>query len=274
MMTLILFLAVLTASAAVTYVTYDLLQQKENKVLYFSAPENKIPGVQQLGAYISRNRVLTLFYSVALVLLLLGHYLFALMVILGVLLRFQRQQSRRRREMIENLPSAIAIMTRSMRAGQTIEKSMNSVLEFTSSKEISLFFKRVLRMVYVSGKPTHEVLMEEAKKNRFNEIAMLASILETHAEIGGNVIDVLSIFEEQMRRTMVTQKKIISLMTEGRTSIIILAVIPLLVLGAVFNFTPEYLTFFLREEGRTGLMLIALFYLFGIGSSIAFVKGR
>jgi Flp pilus assembly protein TadB len=274
MMAIALFLVVLTAASAATYVTYEVLLQKENKTLHFAEVRQKTAGMQKLSRYVTRHKVMALVFAAALLLLLLGHYLLAPMLVLGAIVRLQNLRSKRRKEIVKNLPGAIAIMTRSMRAGQTIEQSMNSILDFTGSKETRAFFKRVLQMVYISGKPTHEVLLEQANRNRLNEVAMLASILESHAQVGGNITEVLSIFEEQMRRTMVTQKKIISLMTEGRTSIIILAAIPLLVLGAVLNFTPDYLGFFLREEGRFGLMLIVLFYLFGIGSSILFVRGR
>jgi tight adherence protein B len=275
MMAIALFLVALTAAFAATYVTYERLQQKENKSLHFAVPGGKkTAAFQRLRGYVSRHRVMVPVFAGALLLLLLGHYLLAPALVLGAVAHRQSLRSKRRREIVENLPGAIAIMTRSMRAGQTIEQSMNSILDFTGSQETRAFFNRVLKMVYISGRPTHEILLEQAKRNRFNEMAMLASILESHAQVGGNVTEVLSIFEEQMRRTMVTKKKVISLMAEGRTSIIILAAIPLVVLGAVLSFTPDYLGFFLREEGRLGLMIVVLFYLFGIGSSILLVRGR
>lgn len=273
-MAIILFLVVAVVVSAVIYVTYDALARKEHEVLRFAVVAKKRPWMERFNGFFAENKVMVLTCTAAALLLLLGHYLLASVLVLAAIARTQYLHSKKRKEILENLPGAIAIMTRSLRAGQTIENAVKSVIGFTASEEIRALFKRILQMVYISGKPMCEVLFDQAKKNRLNEMTMLASIFDTHAHVGGNITEVLTIFEEQMRRTMVTQKKIISLMTEGRTSIIILAAIPLLVLGAVLNVTPDYLKFFLTEEGRFGLILIVLFYLSGIGFSIAFVRGR
>lgn len=273
-MAIILFIIVTVVVAFVIYMTYDALQRKEEESLRFVEVEKHRPWMDEINNYFAANKVMVLTVTGAVLLLLLGHYLLAPILVLAVIVRSQYQQSVKRKEILENLPASIAIMTRSLRAGQTIENSVKSVIDFTASEEIRSLFKRILHMAYISGKPMSDVLFDLAKQSRLNEMSMLASILDTHAHVGGNITEVLTIFEEQMRRTMVTQKKIISLMTEGRTSIIILAIIPLLVLGAIINVTPDYLKFFLTEEGRFGLILIVLFYLSGIGFSIAFVRGR
>lgn len=274
MMAIILFLLVSVLVTAAIYVTYSVLSRREHELLRFAVVSKKKPWVQQLNSYYAHNQVTVLISAAAALLLLLGHYLLCATLVLAVIARSRYLRSQKRKEILENLPGAIAIMTRSLRSGQTIENAMKSVIDFTASEEIRMLFKRILHMVYISGKPIHEVLFDQAKQNRLNEMTMLASILDTHAHVGGNITEVLTIFEEQMRRTMVTEKKVASLMSEGRTSIMVLAAIPLLVVGAVWNTTPDYLTFFFTEEGRFGLILVVLFYLSGIGFSIAFVRGR
>lgn len=274
MSAIFLFLMVTAAATVAMYATYTVLARKEHETFRFAVVEKKRPWMEELKRYYAANKVTVVTSAAAALLLLLGHYLLAPTLVLSVIVRSQYLQSQKRKEILENFPGAIAIMTRSLRAGQTVDNAVKSVITFTASEEIRGLFKKILQMAYVSGKPMCEIFFDVAKQNRLNEMTMLASILDTHAHVGGNITEVLSIFEEQMSRTMVMQKKIVSLMTEGRTSIIILAAIPLLVLGAVWNFTPDYLKFFLTAEGRIGLILVVLFYLSGIGFSVAFVRGR
>jgi tight adherence protein B len=273
-MELILFLTAFVIGVAVAYGVYDLIQQKETQT-FFAGGHGRQSGWVEYGlAYLSRMRVPIMTVLLMSGLLFLGHYLLALGLVLAVLAQAKYQEIRRRREIVGNLPAAIAILTRSLRSGQTIDKALESVVEFTVSEELRALFKKIVQVIYISGRPPHEVLLEEAKGARCNEMIMLASILESHARIGGNIVDVLTIFEEQLRRNMITQKKIDSLMAEGQTSIMVLAAIPLVVFAAVYSTAPDYLQFFLQPEGRLGLILIPLFYLLGVGSAIALVKGR
>ncbi len=273
-MELALFLVAFIGGVAATYGVYDLLQQKETHTFFAGGQGKKSGWVEQALAYIVRMRVPILTIMLTSGLLLLGYFLIALGVVLAVLAEAKYREIRRQREIVGNLPATIAILTRSLRAGQTIEKALESVVEFTASEELRALFKKIVRVIYISGRPPHEVILEQAKQERCNEMIMLGSILESHASIGGNIIEVLSIFEEQLRRNIITQKKIASLMAEGQTSIVVLSAIPLIVFAAVYVTTPDYLQFFLRPEGRIGLFLIPAFYLLGVGSAIAMVKGR
>lgn len=273
-MELALFLIAFVAGVGVTYGVYGLIQQREAQTFFAGGHGRHIGWMEQGLAYLSRMRVPILTVLLMSGLLLLGRYLLALGVVLAVLAQSKYREIRRRREIVGHLPAAIAILTRSLRSGQTIDKALESIVEFTVSEELRALFKKIVRVVYISGRAPHEVLLEEAKRERSNEMIMLASILESHARIGGNIVEVLSIFEEQLRRNMITQKKIDSLMAEGQTSIMVLAAIPLVVFAAVYSAAPDYLQFFLQPEGRLGLILIPLFYLLGVGSAIALVKGR
>lgn len=273
-MGVLLFVIVFVAAAGTAFVVYDRLQEKETQGFFAGGHTPKEARTQQAVAFAGRYRIAILTAVLTVALLLLKHHLIALGVVLAVLAQAKYRESRRRREIVENLPSAIATLTRSLRSGQTIEKAIESVVEFTASEELHALFKRIVRVMYISGRAPHEVLLEQARHERSNEMMMLASILESHARIGGNIVEVLTIFEEQLRRSMVTQKKIASLMAEGQTSIMVLSVIPLIVFAAVITTTPDYLQFFLRPEGRWGLVLIPAFYLMGVGSAVVLVKGR
>ena len=240
MMVIILFVLTALLAGGTAYVTFAVLQHRESEALRFAVPKSDTAWKERLKRYFSRNKM-ALFITVAVgILLLFGFYLIALFVILGALLWVQQLHSKRRREIVEHLPAAVAIMVRSMRAGQTIDKAMKSVVDYTSSPVLGTFFQRIVQLVYISGRPVHEILFEQARREQINELNMLASILESHTQVGGNIIEVLTVFEEQMRRTMVTDKKIGSLMSEG----------------------------------RWGLVLVPLFYLIGVGFSIAFARGK
>jgi len=270
----ILFIVVALLATSVIYSTFMWLQHREKEALRFAVPRSSGGLKAQFDRYFSRNRVVLFVGAAALLLFVFRLYLVALLLLLAAVLRKVYLRAKRRREILEHLPAAVAIMTRSLKAGQTIEKSLKSVVEYSASPAIKTLFQRIVQMVYISGRPVHEVIFEQARQEQNNELNMLASILESHAQVGGNVIEVLGIFEEQMRRTTVTEKKISALMSEGRTSIVILAIIPLVVFAAVLKMSPGYLDFYLRPEGRLGLFLVPLFYLIGVGFSVAFVRGK
>ena len=274
MIPVLFFFTVALSSAAAAYLTLVWLKSREEKAMRFALPQKGSGSETRISHYVSSHRMLLAVVTAAVLLALFRLYLFALLILLAALLNKVYQRAKRRRDILEHLPGAVAIMTRALRAGQTIDKSLKSVVEYSASPAIRELFQRIVQMLYISGRPVHEVMFEQARREQSNELNMLASIMESHAQVGGNVTEVLGIFEEQMRRTTVTEKKISALMSEGRTSIAILAIIPLIVFAAVFKFSPDYLDFYLRPEGRMGLFLVPFFYLVGIGFSVAFVRGK
>lgn len=259
---------------AAAYVSYGFVTQRAAPRWDILGGEPK-PRREIFGKLLLDHNITTVLSVILFgALLLLGHYFLALAGILGLLIAKEYAKAKSKREITENLPATINILNRSLRAGLTVSQALESIVTFSNSAGIKNLFRRINQRAIITGRTPCEITQEEAKKNSIPELVLFSSILEAYRAVGGNVVEVLGIFEEQLRQTMISRKKISSLMAESKMSIVILGLIPIVIFAAVFNMAPDYLQFFLSKEGRVGLVLVAGFYVAGVALSYMLAKGR
>lgn len=194
---------------------------------------------------------------------LIGH---ALSVPLGVVLGFvvvrglfAWQHARYVDEMFRQIPDAIGLMVRAIRAGLPVGEAMRSVAAEMSSP-LRDEFARMLGDVAV-GRPVDQALMRLYKRTELPEFSFLAVTLGLQSQTGGNLAETLDNLADIVRKRVALAKRANALAAEARMQAGILMVLPYLAALAMSQIQDFYIENFMTPSGRR-LMFIGLGFSF------------
>jgi len=112
--------------------------------------------------------------------------LVGMVVTLGVFLFLQ---GRWRREVLEQLPDGLFLLSRSLRAGLSLEQAFASSRSYCPRPLVEVF-GRVADQIEV-GRAASEAVQQLADTTRLADLQALASVLTLHREVGGNLPELL-----------------------------------------------------------------------------------
>ena len=171
------------------------------------------------------------------------HIQAALALLVGLLLPPLYLSSRaaaRKRKFGEQLPDALDIMVRSLRAGHPINAAMGLVAREMSDPMGTEFGIAVDEMTYgLEMNEALENLSDRVQVEDFNFVVMSIGI---QRETGGNLAGVLSGLSHVIRERARMFLKVRSLSSEGRISALVLCALPFVVGGMIFSGNPGYYT--------------------------------
>src|SRR5580704_9695174 len=160
---------------------------------------------------------LTRIWFVGLLTALLG---FVAPVIYVYILRRSRIQM-----LCQQLPEAFELMSRAVKAGQTMPGAMNLVA--TQLKPpISVEFASCCEQQNL-GLPHDVALQELARRTGVMELQMFVVALLVHRSTGGNLADILQSLSDVIRQRTRLRGKIKAATSEGRLQAVVLSVLPL-----------------------------------------------
>lgn len=162
----------------------------------------------------------------------------------------------KRTEFSDRLLLAMDDFQRMVRFGIPTLQALNSV---TDAAEEPL--KAVLRNALLEaalGVPLERALAREAHRVRMGELAMLAAILSTQANTGGNLSEAVGNLADMLRERKDNRTKLKASTAESRLTLGILGIVPFLGIGLQAPMQPELLQTLLNE-GR---------HLLGIGAGL------
>jgi tight adherence protein B len=149
-------------------------------------------------------------------------------------------RDRRSRRMSEQLPEALAMMARSLRAGHALTTSFQ-VVATEMPEPISLEFARAFEEQRL-GLPFEQAVMSmlsRAPKNGDLKIFAVSTVIQK--ETGGNLAEILDNIAATIRDRYRFYGKLRALTAEGRASGLILGLLPFLVAVFMSFLNPEYL---------------------------------
>ena len=158
---------------------------------------------------------------------------------------------------------------RMVRFGIPTMQALNSIAEATEAP-----LKPVLRNVLLDtslGVPLERAMAREAHRISMGELAMLAAILSTQADTGGNLSEAVGNLANMLRERKDNRLKMKAATAESRVTLIILCVVPILGIGMQAAMDPEVIVT-LINEGRH-LLGIGLAFIFG-GLAISWLMIR
>lgn len=167
----------------------------------------------------------------------------ALSAVVAMLPIFQlrRLTAQRMEALTEQLPEALDLMARSLRAGHGVSESMRMVAT-EMTPPVSVEFGRVYEE-HNLGVEFRESMDHLVERNRANfDLRIFVSSVLLQRDTGGNLIEILEQIAATIRQRFVFYGKVRTLTAESRISAIILGSIPFFVAVAIAILRPSYLT--------------------------------
>jgi tight adherence protein B len=163
-------------------------------------------------------------------------------VVVGTLVPFavlSHAASRRQSAIQAQLADTLMVIASSMRAGHSFMQSLD-----TAAKEIdepaSGEFGRVLSEIRL-GRETEGALDSLAERVGSQDLEWAVTAIKIQRKIGGNLAEVLETVAKTIRDRETLRRQVKVLSAEGRISILVLTVLPILIAGYIMLVNPDYL---------------------------------
>ena len=154
------------------------------------------------------------------------------------LLYLRMAKSRRPKKFGGQLPDALDIIVRSLRAGHPVAAAMGLVAREMPDPIGSEFGITVDEMTYGLALP--EALAKMAERVNQGDLKFVLVAINIQYGSGGNLAEVLSGISAVIRARARMKQKISALSAEGRLSAVILSVLPFLVSAVIFALKGKY----------------------------------
>jgi len=231
----------------------------------FEAGQQLTTWVRASGATVSPGELILLSFGLALVGLLLPGLLGrppvfgpALALVLGVVpwLCVSRARARRIARFEQQLPEALDLMGRAMRAGHAFPTAIKMVGE-----EVSEPLGREFRVLFDEmnyGVPTPEAMARLAQRVPLPDVSYFVVAVLIQRESGGNLAELLDKISAIVRARLKLLGDVRTLSAEGRLSAIILTCLPFGV-GLVVNLiNPEFMAVLWSDPAGVKLIGVAM----------------
>jgi tight adherence protein B len=204
--------------------------------------------VAQSGMNLSPQRVLLLMIGIGGAAALVAMFVFRSPVIAGLcavgaggagpLLVLILSRRRRLKEMTRQLPDAIDIVVRSLRAGHPVATSITMVAREMRDPIATEFGLLVDEMTY--GLNLDDALSNMARRVGLSDLRFLVVAVMIQMQVGGNLAEVLNSLSRVIRERATMRAKIRALSAEGRFSAGLLSVLPFILIGLITLVRPTY----------------------------------
>lgn len=164
--------------------------------------------------------------------------------------------AKRRKKMIDQLPSFINQVTRRLSAGISVENAFSDSVE-TLEAPLGTVMRRVVRRVYM-GEELHRAFDREANLNRLNEFSILATAMKINEQYGGSMRSILDDIVSILRLDESSKKELSAMTGETRFTAFVLAVIPIAIAGYMFAVNPELIQNMLENTGGKIALIVAV----------------
>lgn len=175
---------------------------------------------------------------------------------------FAWQHNRYVHAIFQQIPDAIGMMVRAIRAGLPVAEAMRSVAAELSDP-LRDEFARMLGDVAI-GRPIDQALMRLHSRTDLPEFSFLAVVFGMQTQTGGNLAETLDNLADIVRKRVALTKRAKALAAEARMQAGILMALPYIAALAMSQIQPFYIDNFFRNPTGQKLALIGLgFSIFG-----------
>lgn len=164
---------------------------------------------------------------------------FALLMGVGLpILWLQHLRKKRKRLFNEQLPDAIDVIIRSLKAGHPINAAMELVSQEMADPLGTEFGLAVDEMTY--GLELRDALENLADRIELSDLEFLVVSIGIQYETGGNLAEILGGISSIVRDRFSLERKVKALSAEGRISALLLAVMPVITVVGILAGTPDF----------------------------------
>ena len=168
-------------------------------------------------------------------------------------IKIRRDRAARIARFEEQLPDAIDIMKRALKAGHPFTSTLKLVAT-DMDKPIAEEFEMTFNDISYGSDVRRAMLTLLSRVPSVTVMALVTSIL-VQKETGGNLAEVLEQIAKVIRGRFRFQRKVKTLTAEGRMSAWVLALIPLLLFATIWVTTPDYLPVLVEDPRGHGMIV-------------------
>ncbi len=165
-----------------------------------------------------------------------------------------RLKSQRLAMFERQLPEALELVSRSLRAGHAFSVGLKLVGE-EAADPIGIEFRRVFDEVSM-GVALPQALQNMTDRLDSVDLRFFVTSVMVQRETGGNLAEIIDSLAGLIRMRFELQLRIKALSAEGRFSAVVLFALPIVIGGALFKMNPDYMsTLFTDPMGQNMVML-------------------
>lgn len=171
-------------------------------------------------------------------------------------LKITHDRKKRFAQLDEQLPDAIDVMKRAMRAGHPFNSALNLVAE-DMSDPIAREFQLAFADINYGNDLRRALLGLLLRVPSVSMMAVVTAVL-VQKETGGNLAEIFEQIARVIRGRFRFHRKVRTLSAEGRLSAWILALVPLVLFAVIWVTTPSYLPVLLENPAGQKLLIVAV----------------
>jgi len=175
-----------------------------------------------------------------------------------------RKANERAGKISQQLPDALDLMARSLRAGHGLSDAMRMCAE-EMPLPMAMEFGRVYEE-HNLGRDLRDCLYNLVRRNPQNfDLRIFVSSVLLQRDTGGNMIEILQSISKTIRDRFIFRAKVKALTAEARFSAYILGGLPFIVTAAIVALRPDYLDPLIEDSmGHVFLGIVAMLFFTGI----------
>lgn len=173
-------------------------------------------------------------------------------------------RSRRIKRFIEELPNAMDVIVRGVRAGLPLGDCLRIIASEAAEPVRSEF--RVIVETQALGVPVAEAVARLPQRVPVPEANFFAIVIAIQQKAGGNLSEALGNLSKVLRERRKMKGKITAMSMEARASAAIIAALPFIVAILVYLSSPKYIELlWITQTGKVALVASGIWMALGIG---------
>ncbi|HEY8289870.1 MAG TPA: type II secretion system F family protein [Acetobacteraceae bacterium] len=185
--------------------------------------------------------------------------------LLGARWAFRLFRERYQRTLHQQMPDALSMIVRSVRAGLPVTEAFSIV-----AREAPALTAREFALLHAQvsvGMITDDALWAMAERVRIHEYRFLAIALTLQGQTGGNLAETLDNLSDVIRKRIALRRRGRALASEARATGLALCALPFVVASAMLVVSPDYISLLVNDPlGNKVLMGAAALMSLGIWS--------
>ncbi|MGQ9921593.1 MAG: type II secretion system F family protein [Desulfobacca sp.] len=186
----------------------------------------------------------------------LGAFLAAGYLLPQLLLRLKKQLRLKKFE--KQLPEALGLMARSLKAGHSFPSAMQLVADEMPNPIGIEFFKTFKEYNY--GLDFNDVMMNLYRRNQLKDLKFFITAVLIQRETGGNLVEILEKIASLIRERFKLLNHIKALTAEGRLSGLILIGLPIIIALILYRLNPRYISLLWTHPTGKLMLGVAIFF--------------
>lgn len=175
---------------------------------------------------------------------------------------FRHKRNKRFYKFEEQLPDAIDMLGRAIRAGHPLSSGLKMVSD-EASEPVASEFQRA-HEEHRFGLAFEDALLAMAERVKIVDVRILVTAILIQREVGGNLAEVLDNLSTVIRARFTIRRQLKVYTAQGRFSGYVLAVLPIAVGSAVYSLNPPYIKLLFTDPiGKLMLMTAVIFQIIG-----------